>query len=325
MPAGRILFLLLAFFLLTTIRASGPTPGRGRPADAILTALPVSLSGSDPRQRRIGGLLFRRGWALSSDDIRFGGISAMQVANGRVIAVSDAGFMFEFGLPESGRRSRVRIAPLADGRLFWRRPSSRDSESLVLHGDRAWIGFESVNGIVRYRRLGWRPEAGTRPPSMRGWRANSGPEAMVRLADGRFLVFSEGRANGAPTSAAVLFDGDPAEPATRAEALRYRRPEGFRVTDAALLPDGRLLILHRRFSWLSGISAKLVVADLSRLGPGAEIGGREIAELRSPLTVDNMEALSVTREGGRTIVRIASDDNYMAIQRSLLLEFELAD
>ena len=42
-----------------------------------------------------------------------------------------------------------------------------------------------------------------------------------------------------------------------------------------------------------------------------------------PRPVDNMEALAVSREGGRTIVRIASDDNYLALQRTLLLEFEL--
>jgi hypothetical protein len=31
--------------------------------------------------------------------------------------------------------------------------------------------------------------------------------------------------------------------------------------------------------------------------------------------------LSVTREGGRTIVRLASDDNFMPILRTVLLEF----
>ena len=52
---------------------------------------------------------------------------------------------------------------------------------------------------------------------------------------------------------------------------------------------------------------------------------REIAHFAAPVTVDNMEALSVTREGGRTIVRLASDDNFMRWQRTLLLEFELRE
>jgi hypothetical protein len=36
-----------------------------------------------------------------------------------------------------------------------------------------------------------------------------------------------------------------------------------------------------------------------------------------------MEALSVTRELGRTIVWIASDDNFSPLQRTLLLKFAL--
>ena len=53
------------------------------------------------------------------------------------------------------------------------------------------------------------------------------------------------------------------------------------------------------------------------------IAGKEIADLRSPINVDNMEGLSVTQEGGRTIVWIASDDNFNPMQRSLLLKFAL--
>ena len=44
------------------------------------------------------------------------------------------------------------------------------------------------------------------------------------------------------------------------------------------------------------------------------------------LPVDNMEALSVTREGDRTIVWIASDDNFNPLlQRTLLMKFALAE
>jgi hypothetical protein len=90
-----------------------------------------------------------------------------------------------------------------------------------------------------------------------------------------------------------------------------------------LLPDGRLLLVNRRVGWLGRIAASLTVADLAGLRGGAIIEGREIAVLAWPLAVDNMEAVSVTVEGGRTIVRLASDDNFMALQRTLLLEFAL--
>ena len=148
---------------------------------------------------------------------------------------------------------------------------------------------------------------------------------MVRLTDGRFLIFSEGRDNDDPYSPVLLFAGDPAVAGTPVTVLRYRRPVGYRVTDADLLADGRLILLQRRATLLEGFSARIAVADLPALRPGATIAGREIAALGAPLTVDNMEALSVAREGGRTIVRIASDDNFMPIQRTLLLEFALVE
>ena len=320
---GRILFLAAAFLLLATIVAPGPPRPAAGPGRATLNVATVALDEAQPGRRRVGALVYLRGWELSSDDPRFGALSAIHVANGRVTALSDSGTVFEFALPSAAGARVLRIQPLPHRAGDSKR--SRDTESLLIEGDQAWIGFEAVNAIKRFHRRGWSEESAARPGPMRRWPGNSGAEAMVRLGDGRFLVFSEGRDAGGPFSPVLLFDGDPARAGTRAITLRYRRPPGFRVTDAALLPDGRLLILNRRFRWLEGVSAKLVIAAMPRPRGGAILSGREAVELRSPLTVENMEALSVTREGGRTIVRIASDDNFMPLLRTLLLEFALVE
>ncbi|MEA3032544.1 MAG: hypothetical protein QOH86_560, partial [Sphingomonadales bacterium] len=149
---------------------------------------------------------------------------------------------------------------------------------------------------------------------------NRGPEAMLRLPDGRFLVFEEGNGRGGDL---LLFAGDPAVAGTRAAKLRYRPPPHYRATDAALLPGGRALVLNRRWTVLQGFTAKLTIVPLDRLIPGAELVGREIADFRPPLVVDNLEGLSVVREAGRTFVWITSDDNYLPLQRTLLLKFAL--
>ena len=316
---GRLLFLAIAYLLLATIIHLPPAPPPPGPVDARLDIVAIALDEQDPRRRRVGELVFLRGWALSSPEPRFGAISAMQVEKGQVTALGDTGTIFRFAVPLAAGSASLRIEPLP--RTTGRAKSSHDTEAMLLADGRAWIAFERQNGVVRFRRADWREESATQPPLMRSWRGNSGPEGMVRLADGRFIIFSEGRDNGAPFSPVVLFAGDPAVPGSPAVALRYRRQPGFRVTDAAVMPDGRLLILDRRFSWLDGAAARLSVAESSGLGAGATIEGRQIAELRAPLAVDNMEALSVVREGGRTIVRIASDDNFMGAQRTLLLEF----
>lgn len=321
---GRLLLLLIAFFALTTIVAPAPPEPRTARIEGRLWAEPVALNSQNPEQRRVGALLFRRGWVLRSDAPRFGGISAMHIEHGAVTAISDTGDVLLFDLPRAAGRDRVQIVALPVPYGSPERKRNRDTESLVLAGTALWVGFERNNLVARYRRSDWRLDGYRQPAPMRRWSRNSGSEAMVRLADGRFIVFAEG-GSGQPTSRVALSDGDPAVAATRWVEGSYRRPPGYRATDAALLPDGRLLILNRRVSWLAGISTKLVIAEAPPWRAGATIEGREIATLEAPLAVDNMEALSVAVEGGRVIVRIASDDNFMRIQRTLLLEFELSE
>ena len=322
----RAAFLLLAFAALATIVPVPPPAPPPAPALATLRFAAVPLDAADPARQRLGALLYLGGWELTGDSPRFGGISALHAEAGEALALSDAGTLFRFALPAGpAGREPVRMVPLPDGPGPPTRKSNRDTESMLVRGPWLWAGFERHNMVWRYRRADLAATARAQPEALRRWRSNGGPEAMARLADGRFLVLAEGPDDGLATSEAVLFDGDPAEPGTRVARLRYRRVPGYRVTDAAVLPDGRLLLLNRRFAWLEGFSAVITVADTRALREGATIAGREIAALRAPVSVDNMEGLSVARENGRTIVWLASDDNFFPLQRTLLLKFALVE
>jgi hypothetical protein len=318
-------FLLLAWLGLATNVPRPPEPPPPGPGAAMVHVAPVPLDAADPARRRLGALLYLGGWDLSSDSARFGGISAIHVEGGEVTALSDGGTLFRFAVPLRAGAGRVLMLPLRDGPGPAARKMNRDTEAMVVRGPFLWAAFERHNMVWRYRRADLAATASARPPPMRRWRANTGAEAMARLADGRFLVLSEGPSDLKPTSEAVLFDGDPAEPGTRSARLSYRRVPGYRVTDAAALPDGRLILLNRRFAWLEGFSAVVTIAGTGNLREGAVIEGREVAALRAPVSVDNMEALSVTVERGRTIVWIASDDNFFPLQRTLLLKFALVE
>jgi hypothetical protein len=153
----------------------------------------------------------------------------------------------------------------------------------------------------------------------RQWRQR-GDGAAPRRALSR-LAESGQRPDG--STDALLFADDPTKPGKPPLPLRYAAPKGYKVTDAAVLPDGQLLFLNRRASLANGFSAKLTLAKSPDLSAGGTIWGQDIADLQAPLTVDNMEALSVSSEGGRTIVWIASDDNFLPLQRTLLMKFQL--
>ena len=318
-------FALLCFALLATPVRPGPSAPRLGPALVGLRVEAVPLDMANPARAHLGELTFLGGWALTSNDPRFGGISAMHVEGGMVTALSDAGTVLRFAVPSGTGESRVAIAAVPRGPGSGRRKSDRDVEAMFVDGDRVWLAFESRNQVWRYALPGWRAEAAAAPRAMRRWRRMLGAEAMTRLSDGRFLLISEASGRVAGESDALLFAGDPAVASTSTEALRYRPPAGYRATDAALLPDGRLLILNRRFNWLEGVSTALVLVEPGAIRPGATFEGRAIARLGWPLASDNMEALSVTREGGRTILWLASDDNFSPLQRTLLLKFALEE
>ena len=321
----RIIFALLALLLLGTfVPPATRGPAEALPSVSLVRFAPVPLDDSALGRRRLGGLVWLGGWKLTSNNRRFGGISAMQVEKGEVTAFSDSGWLIRFALPRTGSVSRAEIGPLPEGPGTKERKSDRDVESLVVADGMAWIGYERRNAVWRYDPRSWRVAQWAAPRAMRRWPSNRGAEAMLKLPDGRFIVFAEGKGSEA-VSEALLFEGDPSRPGTRSVRMTYAKPRGYRTTEAAMLPDGRALILHRRFAFLEGVSAKLSLLDPAQAQAGAILRGRQIADFHRPINVDNMEALSVTREQGRTIVWIASDDNYNPLQRTLLMKFALAE
>jgi hypothetical protein len=314
------MFLLAAFLLLATFAPPALQHREPPPPVTFVRFAPLALDEEDPGVRRLGRLAFLGAWALTSNDPRVGGISALHVEAGEALAMSDAGWLIRLPLPSGRPEVRADVSMIAEGPGPPGDKVNRDIESLVVHGGEAWIGFEQANAIWRYGRRSFARRSAAAPPAMREWSNNAGPEALVRLPDGRFLVFAEGEGGD---SEAVLFSGDPAVAGTPALRLRYRPPDGYRITDAALLPDGRLALLNRKVGLFDGFTARLTFATLPRPADRALIEGEEAAAFQGRVTRDNLEALSVTREGGRTILWIASDDNYNPLQRTLLMKFAL--
>lgn len=314
----RRLAALILILLMPPAEAQRAAAGQVR-----VTWERLPLDAGNPARRTLGKLRFLGGWELRSRDRRVGGLSAMHIESGTITALTDEGWLISVAVPGNSGPGVARLRPLPAGPGSSPSKANRDSESLVVHGGQAWIGFERGNAIWRYRWPALAASGSTSPAAMRGWPLNGGAEAMLRLADGRFLIFSEDSSRRDGTTEALLFAGDPALAATGTTSLGYRAPAGYRITDAAPLPDGRMLLLNRRGHRLEGLSARLSVASTQSLRADSIVSGEELASFRPPVATDNFEALAVTREGARTIVWIASDDNFSPLQRTLLLKFAL--
>ncbi len=320
---------LLAIALLIALSAlalGGPRQHRPN-QDQAIAARPIVLDPANPARTELGQLQFLGAWVLSSDNDRFGGISGLVARpDNHFIGLGDGGTLIGFGLGRGGVLTDPFIRPLPYREKEEPDFEDRDSESVLLDPatGRYWVSFENHHALRRYDPGFRRVERVVRPEAMKRWPTNRGGEAMARMPGGRFLVFSEeARAPGGGYQA-LLFAGEPAS-TVKPVPFAYAPPAGFRVTDAKSLPDGRLLILHRRLAFPSGLSASIGIADPSDIKQGGLLRATELARLQSPLAVDNMEGLAVTREAGRTIAWIISDDNFNAFQRTLLMKFALPE
>jgi hypothetical protein len=281
----------------------------------------VPLDASDPRRTRLGALTYLGGLHLTSDDVGFGGFSSMSVVGTRFLLLSDGGLTLRFNMNDDFVPRDARFGALPDGPASGWSRIDRDAEALTLHPatGQAWVAFENHNSIWRYSPGLRRAEAHHAPTAMRRWWRNGGPEAMVRLRSGRFVVIAEGAGfrKSRDTRDMLVFDGDPTDPDQRVVLRSYRPPAGFSPTGAAEMPDGRLLVLNRAVSLRDGFIAQLTLLDLTN---GR---GRQLARFEAPVLHDNFEGLAVTREGRDLILWILSDDNASWGQRTLLLKFKL--
>jgi hypothetical protein len=327
--------------------AQGAKPAaKPRAPDEFSVPAPVSIEvharpipSFDPRDRartRFGALQYRSGLVLTSPFRGFGGLSGLRLdAKGeRFIAISDKGSWFTGRILYSGREmtglADVEAAPLlyADGRPITAR-GWFDSEALALDGSLVYVGLERVNQILRFDFA----KGGTRapgqpiplPPAMRKLPYNKGLEALVAVPKGMplagtLIALSE---RGLDTDGNIIgfLIGGP-QPGDFA----VRRTDNFDISDAVLLRSGDLLILERKFSWLSGVGIRIRRIALKSLVRGATIDGPSIFEADLGYEIDNMEGIDahVTPEGD-TVLTMVSDDNFSMIQRTLLLQFTLAE
>ena len=322
----------LGFTLLMALAGCPPVTDlvAGRQAIAI-RAEPVALSAQNPDALQLGALRYRGGLALSADHPAFGGLSGLAIGpdGRRLSAVTDKGNWVTARLRDdaAGRLAGVdaaqlgplgepRTGPIGDAR-------GRDAEALALHSDgRTLVAFEGEHRILTYPAAHKPSLAGpaTRLPTpdlLARAPANGGPEALAALADGRLVMLVERLKT---QNARVGFLRNRAG----WHRVRYPLDPDYAPTDAAQLPGGDLLVLARRFDPIGGFQARLRRIPAARLAPGAMLDGPVIAHFRKPFLVDNFEGLAV-RAGpdGTPLVYIISDDNFRALQRTLLLVFAL--
>lgn len=317
---------------LLAVVIAGVAPGTflrtdiGKRSDAAV----VTVTPRSERSGVSGALKLTGVWQLTSPHGWFGGFSALAARGGeRLVAGTDRGFLLDIDLAGGAPRAlpgsfRYIGKPTGVGRS-----EIVDLESLASDESTGtlWAAFEGANSIARFGPDGTRTDVD--PAEMKDWSYNSGPETMVRLADGRFLVIAEGAdGDGDGTHAGLIFPRDPVGERGTPRRFRFASPENYDPVDADALPDGRVLILLRRVAYTlpaARFDTAIAVADPREIRAGKTWQARIIERLDGGIFADNFEGIAFVASLGdsaRGGIWVITDDNMSVFQRSLLVRFD---
>lgn len=284
--------LALVCLIMATAWWLDRQPTRRPAADAVVAGW------AEPLEMRSG----LRGWRLRAADERFGGLSALAIDRGELIALSDSGVVIRFAPPgasgganggASGGAMQVALHDLPAGPGSALAKSARDSESLLRdpRGRGWWVGFETIHSLFLFDQRFER--AIERRRLEVDWPPNKGAEALASdIAGIMALPELGGRAVGGSVVAPTW------------------------TTEAARLADGRLLLLRRRPAWRGLVNELWIAAG----------HGQPARRVTLPVgMLDNMEGMAVEpRPDGGARLWLVSDDNFRPWMRTLLVSLDLA-
>lgn len=358
LPAPRDETGKLADYLGALKKASCEGVARVEPEAIPLAHAGVPLQ---PLQRRteIGSLTYVGGFALTSTDKRFGGLSGIDVLDdGNLLAVSDEGALVWIDLEVNGVTPKAaRYAPLlgGEGRPLTGK-SEGDSEGLAYQDGLALVSFERDHRVLAFniKECG----AAARGVPVSEWMQsaastgqafdiakikvteNSGLEALAVTPDWFLAAGLETKADGAGPLSVRPIEGE-ADFSLRIES------GAAELVGADVLPGAddkhvRLFTLHRSSNVL--VAAPISIAetvllrelDQSRLpanrisdvrARGLEVwtvaSRKRLADFSLLTTIDNYEGIAAKAlPDGRVRLYVISDDNFSASQRTLLMVFE---
>jgi len=320
MRAFKLALLILALVPAVWLRAPKPVPPRETRIG--LVDLMPALGAELPET---GALHLVGAWQITGRTKGLTTLLGLAQTRRGLVAVGDRGHVLWFARPDGSGPWQTHFDRLVH--LDWRKhhyPLDAEAVIVMPGSDDLVVAYEDAPLLERYS-----ADLVTRQqitlPVLAPWQGNRGPEAMTQLADGRTVIVGETYARWLDRTRhqGLIFAGIPRsfENPARFELVL---PAGYRPSELAQMPDGRLLVLGRNFSF-AGFRSVIAVFTPQEVRPGAVISPRVIARIADPRIRDNYEGMTVTREAdGSQMVWLISDSNETVwVQRTILLKLRI--
>ena len=320
--------LISVLLLLSLLSCSPHTAAQTAANSPLVELIPITLDSRDPQKKEFGRLTFLNGFQLRSRDPRFGGLSGLTIADGKLYSVSDRGYWIsaQMNFDGDGRLTDLtdwNIQPILSTNGTPVAGALYDAEALTRALDGSLlVAFEGLHRICyapRPATFDSLPLPVPVPPELVNAPSNGGLESITVLPDDRILAITEEFANpDGSFKGWLLKNGQFAE-------LSYLPSYGFQASDCAALKNGDVIVIERRYVPLGILYERLKLVKARDIRPGAKLVGEELLRLEYPLEIDNFEGVAVQEDPIKgTTIYLVSDDNYNPFQRTLLLQFRLA-
>ncbi|WP_234464203.1 esterase-like activity of phytase family protein [Paracoccus caeni] len=262
-------------------------------------------------------------WSSSQDS--FGGFSGIEIsADGSGFhALSDRSHLY-WGSIDRDSQGILRgmniagYARLKDSKGLFLEPGYLgDSEGLAVADDGTiWVSFEGFDRIASYASPDSNAGLHPRPPKLPGMGVNSGIEALAIRDDGTiFGVPERSGLETRPFPVLTYRDG------SWGRAGEIRRDPRWLPVGADFGPDGWFYLLERDFRGILGFASRVRRMQMTDDGPQDE----EILLETQYLQYDNLEGISVWDDGVGIRLTMISDDNFLFVQRTEVVEYRLRD
>lgn len=260
-----------------------------------------------------------------SDDADFGGFSGLEMSEdgSRYWALSDRATI-RWGSVERDHAGRIRgmttagTARLRSTKGAPLKPGYEgDSEGLALdQNGTLWISFEGLNRVARYASPDSPAQAIPVLPAFADLPDNGGFEALAVLPDGSLLTVQERLGKGAKSYPFYRFrNGMWDQPFSMAPSGSWL-PVGADVG-----PDGRLYLLERNFRGIMGFASRVRRFTIAEDG----LSEGEVLLTTPPGQYDNLEGITAWQDAQGIRISMISDDNFLFVQRTELVEYRITD
>jgi len=290
----------------------------------------IALHSEQADIQTVGKLTYQGGLVLSSSDGNFGGFSSLDISpDGKtLVSYSDRGYRLQADLNYDSDGNLTNLSQSALEPVYGLDESildkkkNRDAEAMAHLPDGSEIvAFERNHRLLKYALDSKTPTLITAPEGLTNAPYNEGIEALTQLPDGRIFALTQGMGDD-DTRTGWIGTSD------RWDALQYSFEDGYEPSGATALPSGDILILERRYRYVSGVAIRIryiSINDLNAATPETILNGALIAELTPPFNIDNMEGIDAISDSDGTIfIYLISDDNFDPDdQKTLLHMFSL--